>query len=117
VVAEKGDMTMDYWTEHADIAISEAGLTATKAQLDIIAGVIEGAHDHYGQAMGHDVATSNFVGAQERERKDALRQLEEEKDKEIHLTEKALKLAREERERMQWALHDARREITRLNQQ
>lgn len=107
---------MDYWKEHADIAMSEAGLTATDAQLDTIAGVIESAHDFYGQAMGHDVATSNFIGAQERERKDAIRQLEEENDKEIQLRDRLIKRVREDREGMRWALHDARREISRLEQ-
>lgn len=42
---------MDYWTEHAEIAMSEAGIeNVSSSQLDIIAGVIESAHEFYGQS-------------------------------------------------------------------
>lgn len=71
----------DYWQEHAEIAMNEAKLTATDDQLDTIAGVIESAHEFYGQAMGHDVASANFKGTQEREVADLKRALEAERRK------------------------------------
>ena len=75
---------MDYWREHAEIALSEAGLpSATDEQLDAIAGVIESAHEFYGQNMGHDVATANFKGEQQRLMDNLARQLQEERDKVI----------------------------------
>ena len=57
----------DYWRDHAEIAMDEAGLTATDKQLDTIAGVIESAHEFFGQSMGHDVASANWFGDKERE--------------------------------------------------
>lgn len=72
---------MDYWKEHAEIAIDEAGLTATEDQIDTIAGVIESAHEFYGRAMGHDVASANYHAQQRSELAKAQRELEQEKQK------------------------------------
>lgn len=104
---------MDYWLEHAEIALSEAGLpSATKDQLQVIAGVIESAHDFYGQSMGHDVSNRNFHAEKERQHKDELAQIEKQKDIEIDKAHKALKQSREERERMKWVMSDLRRELS-----
>ncbi len=106
---------MDYWIEHADIALNEAGIQdATEAQKEIIAGVIESAHDFYGQAQGHDIASDNFKAGEERQRKKALTDLEESKDREIRDIEKALKQSREENRRISRYLQDARREVIAL---
>lgn len=45
---------MDYWNECTSEAFDEAGITATKEQIDIVADCTEGAHDNYGMAHGHD---------------------------------------------------------------
>ncbi|MCP4208886.1 MAG: hypothetical protein GY767_17805 [Shimia sp.] len=104
---------MDYWLDHADIALNEAGIQdATEAQIEIIAGVIESAHDFYGQAHGHDIASDNFKAEEERQRRKALTDLEESKDREIRDIEKALKQSRETRSRISLALQDARRELS-----
>ena len=72
---------MDYWKEHAEIAMDEAGLTATEDQLDTIAGVIESAHEFYGQSMGHDVASANWHAEQRSELAKAQLELGKEKQK------------------------------------
>lgn len=108
---------MDYWEDHAEIALSEAGLPpATKEQIEIIAGVIESAHEHYGQNMGHDVANVNLRAEQERQRKAEIAEIERQAEIEKSVVEKALKASREERERLEWAMHDLRRENARLKQ-
>ena len=75
------ETVMEYWLEHAAIAMDEAGLTATPEQLDAIAGVIESAHDFYGQAMGQDVASANWHADNERKIRDFAKELRREKDK------------------------------------
>lgn len=74
----------DYWTEHAEIALEEAGITgATPEQINAIAAVIESAHEFYRQAHGHDVASANFAAEQLRELKRAEDALAAEKAKVI----------------------------------
>lgn len=72
---------MEYWLEHAEIAMDEAKLDATPEQLDTIAGVIESAHEFYSQSMGHDVATANWQGARGREIEDLKKAVQRERDK------------------------------------
>ena len=48
---------MDYWRECIDIAFDEAGIEATEAQREE-AGAVEGGHENYGMAHGHDVQRS-----------------------------------------------------------
>lgn len=58
----------EYWTEHASIALDEAGISgATADQIEAIAGVMESAHDFHAQAHGHDVASVNFHAAEEKQ--------------------------------------------------
>ena len=45
---------MDYWIECTEEALEEAGLKATNDQIRAISEFIEGAHDSYGMAFGHD---------------------------------------------------------------
>ena len=71
----------NYWIEHAEIAMDEAGLEATPDQIDTIAGVIESAHQFYGQSMGHDVASANLRAEREREKEKLEADLERERNK------------------------------------
>ena len=108
---------MDYWNEHADIAMNEAGLKGvTPEQLDIIAGVIESAHDFYGQNSGNDVASVNFVANEKRQQEDRIKQIERDAEIEKAEVEKMLKLSREERSNLEWRMHDLRQENQRLKQ-
>jgi len=45
---------MDYWNECISEAFDEAGIDATKEQIDGVAEFVEGAHENYGMAFGHD---------------------------------------------------------------
>ncbi len=45
---------MDYWKECVTEALEDAKLTATDEQISTITSWVEGAHDNYGMAHGHD---------------------------------------------------------------
>lgn len=45
---------MDYWKECIAEAFEDAGIVASKEQIDTVASWAEGAHDNYGMAHGHD---------------------------------------------------------------
>ena len=70
---------MNYWQECIEEAFCEAAITATPEQIGIVVGSVEGAHENYGMAHGHD-CTPNPL-AQENER--LSRELETERDKVI----------------------------------
>ena len=48
----------DYWIECIEIAFDDAGIEATKEQIEQVAGCVEGGHENYGQAMGYDMIPS-----------------------------------------------------------
>lgn len=60
---------MDYWKESIEEALSEIGISATEAQTKELIEWIEGSHDNYGMAMGHDVASANWESDESRELK------------------------------------------------
>ena len=45
---------MNYWEECIAEALDDADLKASKEQIQNIAGWVEGAHENYGMAFGHD---------------------------------------------------------------
>lgn len=45
---------MDYWRECVAEAFDDAKITATEEQIANVAGWVEGAHDNFGMAHGHD---------------------------------------------------------------
>lgn len=45
---------MDYWKECVATALDECGLVATDEQIESIARDVEGGHENYGMAHGHD---------------------------------------------------------------
>jgi hypothetical protein len=45
---------VSYWEEVVSIALEDAGIKATQAQIESIAGAVEVSHDNYGMAHGHD---------------------------------------------------------------
>lgn len=47
-------MSKDYWLECVQIAAEEVGVVLTKEQEEGIASAIDGAHETYGMAHGHD---------------------------------------------------------------
>ncbi len=45
---------MSYWKDCISEALGDAGVAATNEQIEIITDWVEGAHDNYGMANGHD---------------------------------------------------------------
>lgn len=45
---------MNYWEECIRIAFEDAKIEATEEQIDIVVEAVEGAHENYGMACGHD---------------------------------------------------------------
>ncbi len=60
---------MDYWNECIEAAFSDAGIEATPEQIDQVAGDVEGAHENYGMAFGHDAIPNPMNAELERLRK------------------------------------------------
>lgn len=44
----------DYWKECIEESFEDAGISATKEQIDIIVNWAESAHENYGMAHGHE---------------------------------------------------------------
>ncbi len=44
----------DYWTECIEASFEEAGIKATKEQIELVAGDVEVSSENYGMAHGHD---------------------------------------------------------------
>ena len=74
-------MNADYWKEAVEIALEEAGVNASAEQIEQITGVIEGAHECYGQAFGHDIASRNLAASQRDEVTALQKKLAAEKEK------------------------------------
>ena len=49
---------MDYWGECIEEAFDDAGISATKEQIQNVAGWVESAHENYGMAHGYDCISS-----------------------------------------------------------
>jgi len=68
---------MDYWQECIGEAFDDAGIMATKEQIENVAGWVESGHENYGMAFGHD-CIPNPVDLENKELK---KELKKEKDK------------------------------------
>jgi hypothetical protein len=58
---------MNYWETCIEEAFEESGIVATKDQMENVAAWVDGAHDNYSMAHGHDVIRSNFISDEQRE--------------------------------------------------
>lgn len=45
---------MNYWEECVSEAFDDVGIKASKIQIETVASCVEGAHENYGMANGHD---------------------------------------------------------------
>lgn len=52
---------MDYWQECIAEAFEDAGITATKEQIETVVSWVEGAHENYGMATGSDCIPNPLV--------------------------------------------------------
>jgi len=68
---------MDYWKECVAEALEDAGITASDEQIDTVASWVEGAHDNYGMAFGHDCIPNPVTLENERLKKE----IKKERDK------------------------------------
>ena len=70
---------MDYWKECISEAFDDAGIAATDEQIGKVADWVEGAHENYGMAHGHDHIPNPLI----EENKVLEEKLKREKDKVI----------------------------------
>lgn len=73
--------TDEYWIECVSNALEDAGVKANADQIAMIANDVQGAHECYGMAFGHDVASSNWHANNEREKTALKKAVVHEKEK------------------------------------
>jgi len=69
----------NYWNECIEAAFDEAGITATKEQIEAVADCVQGAHENYGIYMGYDAIPSPL----KLENEDLKKKLDKERNKQI----------------------------------
>ncbi|MGR3178769.1 MAG: hypothetical protein ACUZ8E_12000 [Candidatus Anammoxibacter sp.] len=72
---------MGYWRVCIEEAFEDAQIEASDDQIDIVATWADGAHENYGLATGHDVASANLAGEKERTITELKKELQEELNK------------------------------------
>ena len=68
---------MNYWEECISEAFDDAGIEATKEQIEKVASWVEGSHENYGMATGCDCIQSPYISEIEELKK----QLEKERNR------------------------------------
>ena len=53
-ILAKGILMDEYWKECIEISFEEAGIKATKEQIEIVVSSVEGGHENYGMAHGYE---------------------------------------------------------------
>lgn len=76
-------MSREYWTESVEASFNDAGIAATKEQIENVAGDMEICHEQYGMVSGDEVASQNFHAAREQEIANLRRELYNEREKTI----------------------------------
>lgn len=71
----------DYWEDCISEAFDDAGIVATKEQIDTVISWVEGGHENYSTAMGHDVASKNYHAEQKSKLVKLEQALQREQDK------------------------------------
>ncbi len=72
----------DYWADGITDAFEEAGIVATPEQIELVIGAVEGGHENYGLAHGHECIPNPLLGEVQR----LQRELDAERDK-VHCEE------------------------------
>ena len=70
---------MNYWQECISEAFDDANINATEEQIKAVAHFVEGAHENYGMAYGHDCIPNPLVEENNKLKK----QLKEEENKTV----------------------------------
>ena len=68
---------MDYWEECIRESFDEAGIEATKEQIDTVVSWVDGAHENYGMAFGHDAIPNPMESEVDKLKKRLAKQQEE----------------------------------------
>ncbi len=68
---------MNYWEECIKESFEDAGITATKEQINTVASWVEGADENHSLATGHDCIPNPLVTENER----LVKRLEDERDR------------------------------------
>ena len=74
---------MDYWEECIRESFEDAGIVATEDQINVVVDWVDGAHENYGMAFGHD-AIPNPMCMEVDELKAKIRKLEESHARQIY---------------------------------
>lgn len=74
---------MNYWEECIREAFDEAGINATKEQIDTVVSWVNGAHETYSMAFGYD-AIPDAMESEVEKLKGYIRKLEESHDRQIY---------------------------------
>jgi hypothetical protein len=82
-------MMMEYWEECISEAFDDAGITASEAQIETVASWVEGSHDNYGMAHGHD-CIPNPENAEIKELQQEIKRLRNEHDRADEKSDKRL---------------------------
>lgn len=56
---------MDYWRECVSESLEDAGIVATKEQIETVTSWVEGAHENFSMAHGHDCIPNPLVSENE----------------------------------------------------
>jgi hypothetical protein len=67
---------MSYWEDCILDAFEDAGITATKEQIDTVKGWVEGCHENYGMAHGHDCIPNPMISEVEKLNRELKKQQE-----------------------------------------
>ena len=70
---------MNYWGECIREAFEDAEIVATEEQIQNVIGWVEGAHENWGMATGHDVAQANFISKEAGELEELKREIEKQR--------------------------------------
>jgi hypothetical protein len=73
---------MDYWKECVTEAMEDAGIKATNEQIETVCSWVEGAHDNYGMAHGHD-CIPNPMESEVDKLKQEIRRLKDDHDRQL----------------------------------
>lgn len=66
---QRNDPYLGYWRESVSIALDEAGIAATREQIDEVAHSVQGSHENYGQAFYSPPASDRIADIEREFRK------------------------------------------------
>lgn len=104
----------DYWEMQMSEACEEAGIEATKEQIDTLASWAESAHDFYGQAHGYDVGRPSMI--LESDHVTTVRNLEKQADADLAARDKRERDLRWDNDRLRDRIRVLREDLQRATQ-